>query len=234
MSEVESYSKVFSNDNLFIGVSGIIGVGKSTVTKLLSEKITNTLNEMKCDAYYEPVKENPILPLFYKDPKRYGFEMQIFLLNKRFRQHQQVVWSDNFSIQDRTIYEDVIFAKMLTDTGFITKQQFNIYNNLFINMTHFLYRPDILVYLKCDPEIAIKRIAKRNRDCEKNISLDYIKSLNVGYEKWVLDIKNKIPIIIIDWNRDWTDNWTKEQSIDYLYNEINKELKKMGKPLLTT
>lgn len=92
---------------LFIGISGLIGAGKSTLAAELGKILD-------LPVYYEPVIENEYLADFYKDPKRYSFSLQIYLLNQRFVQHQQLVWKNQGGIQDRTIYEDSVFAKYVT------------------------------------------------------------------------------------------------------------------------
>jgi deoxyadenosine kinase len=191
--EQKSYSLAYSSPYKFITVSGIIGVGKTTLCKNLAKSM-----EMKPE--FEPVKENPYLPLFYGDMATYSFPMQIFLLSKRFRQHQGIVWNDKAVIQDRSIYEDPIFAKMLRDGGLMTPLDFENYSELFINMTNFLHRPDLIVYLDVDPEVAMERIKSRGRECEKDITLDYLKSLRDGYEDWLKDISRRIPVLRVDWN----------------------------------
>ena len=104
----KSYTATFGSPNKLIGISGIIGVGKSTLTESLGSM-------MGSDIVREPVETNEYLSKFYDDMNKYSFSMQVYLLNHRFRQHQQMVWADSNMIQDRTIYEDVIFAKMLKE-----------------------------------------------------------------------------------------------------------------------
>lgn len=176
-----------------IGISGIIGVGKSTLT----EKLGNILN---FDIMREPVETNEYLDKFYNDMNRYSFPMQIYLLNHRFKQHQQMVWSDKNTIQDRTIYEDVIFAKLLNDSNLMEDIDFKTYKQLFDNMANFLHKPDLIVYLNVEPEEALRRIKLRNRECEQNITIEYLTDLKNGYEEWLKSIENNIPIIYLDWN----------------------------------
>jgi len=172
----KTYSQVFGSNNVLIGVSGIIGVGKSTLTKSLCK-------EFKADALYEPVETNLYLKKFYKDIKKYAFPMQVHLLNHRFSQHQQMVWSGNNTVQDRTIYEDVIFAKMLYESGDMSELDFKTYCGLYHNMSNFLHRPDLIVYLDVEPEIALERIKQRSRGCEINMPIEYLRKLKAGYEE---------------------------------------------------
>lgn len=88
----------------------MIGAGKSTLAKSLAEKL-------KLPVYYEPVTDNEYLQDFYGDIKKYSFAMQVYLLNRRFQQQQQIVWQGAGGVQDRTIYEDSVFARMLRNSG---------------------------------------------------------------------------------------------------------------------
>lgn len=192
---MSSYNKTIGGGrkNYLIGVSGIIGAGKSTLTRKLGE-------EMNLDALYEPVETNEYLEKFYENMYKYSFGMQIYLLNHRFRQHQQMVWSDKNTIQDRTIYEDVIFAKMLRESGMMEELDFKTYVSLFNNMTNFLHRPDVIVYLDVDPKEALRRVNERSRGCESKMELDYLYALRDGYEEWLKDISPRIPVLRLDWN----------------------------------
>lgn len=188
-----SYTTTFSSPNILVGISGIIGVGKSTLTESLG-KIMNW------DVVKEPVESNDYLPKFYKDMGKYSFPMQVYLLNHRFRQHQQMVWSDKSMVQDRTIYEDVIFAKMLHDGGLMEDLDFNTYIQLFNNMTNFLHRPDLIIYLDVEPAEALRRVKERSRSCETGLTLDYLVKLKQGYEEWLKDVEDRIPVLRLDWN----------------------------------
>ncbi len=189
----QSYANTFASHNVIIGVSGIIGAGKSTLSEALGQALGANI-------FYEPVQTNKYLAMFYTDMKKYAFPMQVFLLNRRFQQHQQIAWSGEHAIQDRTIYEDVIFAKMLYESGDMTELDFQTYRDLYSNMTRFLHRPDLIVYLDVKPEEAINRIKIRARGCEINISVDYLNSLQNGYEEWLKDISPRIPVLRLDWN----------------------------------
>jgi len=206
---MNSYTTTFSSDNVLIGVSGIIGVGKSTLTENLGKV-------MGYDVLKEPVDTNEYLDKFYQDMGKYSFPMQIYLLNHRFKQHQQMVWSGKNVIQDRTIYEDVIFAKMLKEDGLMEDLDFKTYCQLFNNMTNFLHRPDIIIYLDVEPEEALRRVKNRSRNCESNLPLEYLRKLKKGYEEWLDDVRGRIPIIHLDWNTF--------QDIDYIRSKIQEAL----------
>lgn len=182
-----------NSENVHLVVSGGIGVGKTTFCKNISENFNNI------KPFFEPVENNEYLNLFYEDKYKYSFPMQIYLLNYRFQQHQKIM-NTTFSIQDRCIYEDTIFAKMLYEGVFMEKLDYETYKHLFSNMSSFLKQPDLIIYLDVKPEIALRRIKNRNRDCEKNITLEYITSLHKGYENWIKDIETKIPVLRIPWD----------------------------------
>ena len=105
----------------------MIGAGKSTLAKALGE----TLN---LPVYYEPVMDNDYLADYYKDMKKYAFPLQIYLLNRRFKQQQQIIWAGKGGVQDRTIYEDAVFARMLCKAGHIEQRDYETYLSLFNNM----------------------------------------------------------------------------------------------------
>jgi deoxyadenosine kinase len=207
----KSYSATIGCNSSIIAVSGIIGVGKSTLSKDLGIIF-------KAEVYYEPVETNEYLDSFYKDMKKYSFPMQIYLLNHRFKQHQQMIWSGKNAIQDRSIYEDVIFAKMLREDGLMEELDFQTYRLLFQNMSNFLHRPDIIVYLDVEPEIALQRIYHRSRDCEIGITIEYLRALKKGYEDWLDDISDRIQVIKIDWNEFG--------STDDIVKKINEKIQK--------
>jgi len=197
---MSNYTQTFSCKNNIIGVSGIIGVGKSTLCDAIAQKMGYEIQK-------EPVEDNEYLDKFYSDMARYSFPMQMYLLNHRFRQHQQMVWSSKNTVQDRTIYEDVIFAKMLMESDLMSELDFRVYVDTFQNMSNFLHRPDIIIFLDVKPEVAFERIHGRNRDCETGITLKYLQDLREGYEEWLTDISDRIPVIRVDWNEfGSTDN----------------------------
>lgn len=181
-------------ENLFIGIAGMIGAGKSTLATALGK-------HLEMDVYYEPVEDNEYLDDFYRDTKSYAFATQIYLLNRRFQQHQEIIWRGRPAVQDRTIYEDSIFAKMLAETGLMDERDYRTYVQLFKNMSNFMCKPNVIVYLDVSPEKSMERIKHRGRGIEAGISLDYLKALHKGYEDFVDDISRIIPVIRVDYDR---------------------------------
>ncbi len=165
--------------NVFIGIAGNIGVGKTTFTRIIAERFD-------WDPYYESVVDNPYLSDFYHDMHRWAFNLQIYFLHHRFQTHMKMSESVSGVIQDRTIYEDVeIFARNLYELKFLSERDWDTYRQLFKNMTSFLRKPDIIIYLKASTETLLNRIQSRNRDYEKDIDPNYLDSLNTSYNKWV-------------------------------------------------
>jgi deoxyadenosine kinase len=182
--------------NAFIGIAGLIGAGKTTLARALGE-------HLHLDVHYEPVIDNEYLADFYRDTAKYSFAMQIYLLNRRFQQHQEIIWRGRGSVQDRTIYEDAIFAKTLRDLHLMESRDYETYVNLFRNLSNFMCRPNAIVYLDVTPENSLKRIKERSRGCESGISLEYLHRLYGNYEEFVEEISRLIPVIRVGWNEFW-------------------------------
>lgn len=181
-------------ENLFIGIAGMIGAGKSTLATALGE-------HLGIDVHYEPVEDNEYLEDFYRDTRRYSFAMQIYLLNRRFRQHQEIIWRGRSAVQDRTIYEDSIFARMLAESGLMDERDYRTYSELFRHMSNFMCKPNVIVYLDVSPELSLERIRQRGREVEDGVSLDYLNALHQGYEAFIADISRVIPVIRVDYDR---------------------------------
>ena len=128
--------------------------------------------------------------------------MQIHLLFRRFEQHQQIVWKkEKGAVQDRTIYEDTIFARMLHEAGFIDKRDYETYLGHFNIMKRFLVYPDILIYLRVSPETSMQRIQERGRNAEEGISFEYMEKLYHGYENFIEEMNHYTRVLILDWNQ---------------------------------
>ncbi len=180
--------------NIFIGIAGMIGAGKSTLAKELGD-------HLGIDTYYEPVADNEYLTDFYRDTARYSFAMQVYLLNRRFQQHQEIIWRGRSAVQDRTIYEDSIFAKMLAKTGLMDERDYRTYVQLFRNMSNFMCKPSVIVFLDVSPEASADRIRMRSRDVESKIELGYLQALYDGYQEFIESISKVIPVIRIDYEK---------------------------------
>lgn len=180
--------------NLFIGIAGMIGAGKSTLARALGE-------HLGIDVYYEPVADNEYLEDFYRDTAKYAFATQIYLLNRRFQQHQEIIWTGRSAVQDRTIYEDSIFAKMLVKLGLMDARDYATYQQLFTHMSNFMCRPNVIVYLDVKPDRSMERILARARGAESGITLEYLEALYEGYREFITDVSRYIPVIEVDYDR---------------------------------
>lgn len=162
----------------FIAVAGNMGVGKSTLTALLSEKLD-------WEPFYEAVDDNPYLADFYKDMRKWAFHSQVFFLSRRLRHHHQLLNRPNSVIQDRTVYEDAeIFAENLYRQEHMGERDYRSYRELYEVLTMFLPPPDLVVYLQASVPTLKHRIVIRGRDFEQDIPTDYLERLNELYEEW--------------------------------------------------
>lgn len=163
----------------FIAIAGNIGVGKSTLTSLLSQ-------HLGWEPFYEAVEDNPYLADFYQDMTRYAFHSQIFFLSRRLRHHRRLLDFPGSVVQDRSVYEDAeIFARALFEQGHILQRDYRTYRELYEVLTQFLPPPDLVVYLRATVPTLLKRIASRGRTFEQNISSDYLEQLNTLYAFWM-------------------------------------------------
>eukprot|EP00658_Telonema_sp_P-2_P060290 TRINITY_DN49242_c0_g1_i2.p1 TRINITY_DN49242_c0_g1~~TRINITY_DN49242_c0_g1_i2.p1 ORF type:complete len:213 (+),score=41.75 TRINITY_DN49242_c0_g1_i2:1-639(+) len=201
-----------SMENVFIGISGLIGAGKTTLAEKLAEKLG-------LPVYYEPVIDNVYLEDFYTDMSKYAFPLQIFLLNKRFKQQQQIVWEGKGGVQDRTIYEDSVFARMLRDAGHMDHRDYQTYCELFQNMSNFMKKPNIIVHLDVTPQEALDRILERARGCETGITLEYLEGLHAAYDVFIAEIARVIPVIKVDYSQFKTPEQMAEK-IAFEYSRI--------------
>lgn len=216
---------------MLLVVGGMIGLGKSSVAKILGE-------HFKSDVFYESVDDNPLLPLFYSESeeeiqrKRYPFLLQLYFLNTRFKSIKEALINDN-NILDRSIYEDWYFAKKNMELGRISELEMNIYENLLSNMMEELESlpkkaPDIMIYLKGSFETVINRINLRGREFEIDDSLrEYYHFLWEGYDNWVNNHYNASEVLVIDMNvMDVVNNEEdKKKLIEMVENKL-KEVRK--------
>jgi deoxyadenosine/deoxycytidine kinase len=174
----------------FVAVAGNIGVGKSTLVRMLTEKLG-------WQPFYEPVAENPYLADFYSDMRSWAFHSQIFFLTRRLRIHRQLLDHPTSAIQDRCVYEDAeIFANNLYKQGLISERDYTSYHELYQVLAEFLPPPDLVIYLRASVPTLVDRIRQRDRDFERQISTEYLSQLNCLYEDWIADF-HQCPVLTV-------------------------------------
>jgi deoxyadenosine/deoxycytidine kinase len=178
-----------------VAIAGNIGVGKTTLTELLSK-------HYRWIPQFEDVDHNPYLMDFYDDMPRWSFNLQIYFLHGRLNQILEIQKGTETIIQDRTIYEDAnIFAPNLHEMGLMSKRDFDNYFGFFNTIKSMVQPPDLLIYLKASVPTLVSQIQKRGREYEENIRLDYLKRLNEYYNKWI-DNYTEGPLLIIDCDKN--------------------------------
>ena len=199
---------------MHIAIAGNIGSGKTTLTKMLAARYGWTPK-------FESVDFNPYLSDFYEDMSRWSFNVQIYFLNKRFKDVVDISKTDEVIIQDRTIYEDArIFAPNLHDMGLMSSRDFETYSDLFDLMMSLVKMPDLLIYLKSSIPNLVAQIQKRGREYEKTIRIDYLTGLNERYDKWIDSYKGHL--LVIDADKYKFGN--KEEDFEAVTSMIDSEL----------
>lgn len=179
-----------NKSNETIVIDAIVGAGKTSYMEMLSE-------DMKIPCFEEPVQNNPLLDKFYYDRKRYAFPLQIYFLNRRFEMLKEAAENGKETLMDRSIYGDMIFAKLLRDSGDMEKDEYLLYRDLLTNMLDHVEAPKLMIYLKIDTDSAIGRIKKRGRDYEQVVEREYWENLNKEYEDYFSEY-NLSPLLVID------------------------------------
>ena len=174
----------------FIAIAGNIGVGKSTLTRLLCEFYL-------WEPFYEAVDDNPYLADFYQDMKTWAFHSQVFFLSRRLSHHRQIIERPGTVVQDRSVYEDAeVFARNLYEQGSMSERDYGSYHDLYETVIGILPPPDLVIYLRASVPTLVDRIRKRGRDYEQNISSGYLERLNRYYEEW-MDHFKLCPVLTI-------------------------------------
>jgi deoxyadenosine/deoxycytidine kinase len=188
----------------FMAVAGNIGVGKSTLTRLLADRL-------RWEPVFEAVAENPYLDDFYEDMARWSFNSQVFFLSRRLREHYLLLQRNASVIQDRSVYEDAeIFARNLYNRGFMSDRDWQTYTELYQTLGTVLRAPNLVVYLRASTETLLRRIGQRGRASERSISGDYLAALNALYDDWAASFR-LCPVLTIE-----TDNLNYVENDEHL------------------
>jgi deoxyadenosine/deoxycytidine kinase len=196
-------------------VAGNIGSGKTSLTERLGQR----LGWYTAD---ESVLDNPYLPNFYKDMKTWSFQLQVFFLGHRARQHMQMAADPRSAIIDRSIYEDAfIFCRALNHLGNLNELDYQTYMNVYNLVVANLPVPSMLIFLRCPVEVLMSRIHKRGRDMESGISADYLALLESYYDDWTQNF-DLCPVLTI--RTDDLDFVHKTKHLDIVIQRINEKL----------
>jgi deoxyadenosine/deoxycytidine kinase len=177
-----------------VAIAGNMGVGKSTLTAALADRIGAT-------AYYEDVAGNPYLERFYEDMQRWSFHSQFTFLSQTFSQHCDILQAGSVCVQDRTIYEHFhVFATSHLDQGLMSEDEYGTLKEHFLSLTRVVPGPDLMIYLRASIPVLVDRIRGRNRSIEANVQVEYLQGLEDRYERWMAGY-DASDVLIID-----TDN----------------------------
>jgi deoxyadenosine/deoxycytidine kinase len=188
-----------------IVISGMVGLGKTTLTDLISK-------EMGIPAYYESVKDNIILPLFYTatpaetEKNRYPFLLQLEFLRTRMKDLKAAIAQKN-AVMDRSVYEDPYFAQKIFEEGRISELELQIYLSLFKEMMEEIpgtpsKKPDVLVYLKASWPTVYAHLMKRGCSYELGeASMKHLEFLHAGYDDWLKNSYHESPVIVLDYDK---------------------------------
>ena len=197
----------------YIAIEGPIGVGKTSLAKLLSKELGARL-------VLEDFEDNPFLPDFYNDPERFGFQTQLFFLLQRYRQQQDLRQVDMFQkllITDYMFVKDRLFASLN-----LGDKEMQLYDTVASLLERNIIRPDIVIYLQADTDVLIKNIEKRGRNMEKDVTWEYIDALNQVYTEYFFRYQDT-PLVIINTNNiDFVENENDlKEVIDYIRQPVS-------------
>jgi deoxyguanosine kinase len=172
----------------YIAVEGPIGVGKTTLTHLLAERLGGRV-------VLEAHEENPFLPGFYADRRKHAFQAQIFFLLSRFQQQQALFQQDLFSrstVADYLFAKDRIFASLTLDPN-----ELALYHQVYALLGARVVRPDLVIYLQARVDVLLSRIRKRGRDYERSIDPGYLESLAKAYGDFFFHYEDT-PLLVVN------------------------------------
>lgn len=205
---------LYKSSEMHIGIAGNIGSGKTTLTRMLSEHYGWTPK-------YEAVTYNPYLEDYYKDIKRWSFNLEVYFLQQRFKDVLEIASSDDVIIQDRTIFEGVyIFVANNKSMGNLSDRDYETYMDLFKLMMSLVKAPDLLIYLRSSVPHLVSQIQKRGREYEKSIELDYLEGLNNRYEQWISEYPGRVLVI----DADGLDFQNRPEDFALITDKIDSEL----------
>ncbi len=184
-------------ENRYIVVEGVIGVGKTSLARLLSERLQARL-------VLEEVEENPFLKDFYRDRSRHAFQTQMHFLFSRYQQQRSLRQMELFRermVADYLFQKDRIFASLN-----LSDRELSLYERLVGWLELEVMKPDVVVYLQASPDVLMERIARRARPYEKEMERDYIRNLNEAYNHFFFHY-TEAPLLVVNTNAiDFVNN----------------------------
>ncbi len=191
----------------YIAIAGNMGAGKSSLVEFLCRHF-----DLK--PFFEPNDVNPFLADFYRNMKRFAFHSQMYFLAHKFRIHRELDCYPETVVQDRSIYEDAeIFALNLFKQGFLSKEEYRTYRDLYEVMVEAIKPPDLLIYLECPLRTLKKRIAERGRAIERDVPDEYLKRLERYYRRW-MERYDRSPVLTISTERmDYMEDFIHRQDL---------------------
>jgi deoxyadenosine/deoxycytidine kinase len=204
-----------------ISISGPIASGKTTLAKKLSKYLGLKL-------YKEIVTDNKYLESFYKDMKKFVFRLEVYLMHMRKLQRKEISKSKVYkeyrgSVSDRSIYEDRIFIDTLYEDNILSKDDYETLIDIYNEMLTEIRGPDLLIYLEVSPETSYRRQKFRGRQMEKELTIEYLKKLDIKYKEFHEEMKSKIPMITVHWD---TDSENIDLEAEKIADTIKKEYEK--------
>lgn len=195
----------------YIAIEGVIGAGKTSLTKLLVEHFNGK-------SVFEEVEENPFLADFYIDPVRYAFQTQMFFLLSRYRQQQAIPQRElffNMLVADYIFAKDKIFAYLNLD-----ERELFLYEKIIKLMERDITKPDLVIYLKSTPERLMQNIKKRDRPFEREMKYEYILDLNQAYNNFFNHYLDTALLVINSTEMDFVN---KKDDFEVILNMIKKQ-----------
>jgi deoxyadenosine/deoxycytidine kinase len=189
--------RLAANGIKYVAIEGNIGAGKTTLARLLSESVEASL-------FLEEVEDNPFIEKFYEDQEGYAFQAQIFFLLNRYRQQMEINQQDLFT---NLLVADYLFAKdRIYAHAVLGDEELVLYNRLHSLLEGKIMGPDLVIYLQASPEVLLHRIQKRGRGYERQITGDYLASLNEAFNHFFFHYDDS-PLLIINTDRlEFTEN----------------------------
>ena len=192
----------------YIAIEGPIGVGKSSLAKILAQKYASRLVK-------EEVEGNPFLERFYENPRKFAFQTQLFFLLSRYRQQRELAQGDLFEgglVCDYILAKDKIFALINLEDD-----EISLYESIYKLLVSTLPKPDLVIYLQARPEVLLSRVRKRGIAYERNISLDYLRTLSDAYNEYFFHY-NETPLLVV--NTSEIDFVESPRDLEHLVREV--------------